>query len=102
MAEKVHQVLTELEMNLFDLRITGGQDGVRYAAKLLSRFGYLANGIASSDFRPTDQHLDVAKQLQERLQTQLSQLKAVIEKDVATFNLVLGRHSAGHVVTKLP
>ena len=59
-------------MNLYDLRITGGQDGVRYAAKLLSRFNYLANGISGSDFRPTDQHLEVAKLLQERLKNELT------------------------------
>ena len=57
--------------NLYDLRITGGQDGVRYAAKLLSRFSYLANGVSGSDFKPTDQHLEVAKLLAERMQTQL-------------------------------
>ena len=75
---------------------------MRYAAKLLSRFNYLANGIASSDYKPTDQHMETVKLLQERLRTQLAQLKAVIDKDVATFNLVLVRHSAGHVVTRLP
>ena len=89
-------------MNLYDLRITGGQDGVRYAAKLLGRFNYLANGISGSDYRPTDQHLETAKLLQERLQQQLAQLKALLEKDVATFNLALTRHSAGQVTTKLP
>ena len=63
MAAKVHDALSELEMNLYDLRITGGQDGVRYAAKLLNRFSYLANGVSGSDFKPTDQHLEVAKLL---------------------------------------
>jgi hypothetical protein len=92
----------KLEMDFYDLRVTGGQDGVRYAAKLLSRFNYLANGIARSDYKPTDQHMETVKLLQERLRTQLAQLKAVIDKDVATFNLVLVRHSAGHVVTRLP
>ena len=31
-------------MTLIDQRPTGGQAGVRYAAKLISRFGYLAKG----------------------------------------------------------
>jgi photosystem II stability/assembly factor-like uncharacterized protein len=102
MAEKLQGALSELEMNFYDLRITGGQDGVRYAAKLLSRFNYLANGISGSDYRPTDQHMETARLLQERLQAQLGQLKALLEKDIATFNLVLDRHSAGRVTTKLP
>jgi photosystem II stability/assembly factor-like uncharacterized protein len=101
LAEKLHGALSDLEMNLYDLRITGGQDGVRYAAKLLGRFNYLANGISTTDYRPTDQHMETAKLLQERLQQQLAQLKTLLEKDVATFNLALTRHSAGQVVTKL-
>ena len=98
----MHDALTELEMNLYDLRITGGQDGVRYAAKLLSRFNYLANGISGSDFRPTDQHLEVAKLLGERLQTQVGQLRGLVDKDVGAFNELLRRHSAGNIVTKAP
>jgi hypothetical protein len=99
MAQKVEGALTEQEMNLYDLRITGGQDGVRYAAKLLSRFNYLANGVSGSDFKPTDQHLEVAKLLQERLQTQLSQVKGLVDKDVAALNELLRRHNAGNVRT---
>ncbi len=102
MAARVHDALSELEMNLYDLRITGGQDGVRYAAKLLSRFNYLANGVSGSDFKPTDQHLEVAKLLGERLQTQIAQLRSTVDKDVAAFNELLRRHNAGQVVTRLP
>jgi hypothetical protein len=94
--------LADLEMNLYDLRITGGQDGVRYAAKLLSRFNFLANGISSSDFRPTDQHMEVAKLLQDRLKNELSAIGAAMDRDVATFNDMLRRESAGQVVTKTP
>ena len=102
MAEKVQGALTDLEMNLYDLRITGGQDGVRYAAKLLSRFNYLANGVSGSDFKPTEQHLEVAKLLQERMASQLSQLKGLVDNEVNTFNLLLRRHNAGQVVTRWP
>jgi hypothetical protein len=102
MAQRVNDALTEQEMNLYDLRITGGQDGVRYAAKLLSRFSYLANGVSGSDFKPTDQHLEVAKLLGERLQTQISQVKGLVDKDVAALNELLRRHNAGNVVTKAP
>ena len=89
-------------MNLYDLRITGGQDGVRYAAKLLARFNFLANGISGSDFRPTDQHMEVAKSLQDRLKNELSAIGTAMERDVATFNDMLRRGSAGQIVTKIP
>jgi hypothetical protein len=101
-AAELHGKLTDLEMNLYELRITGGQDGVRYAAKLLSRFNFLANGIASSDFRPTDQHMEVAKILQDRLKNELTAIGAAMDRDVAAFNDMLRRGSAGQIVTKTP
>ncbi|MGE3474047.1 MAG: WD40/YVTN/BNR-like repeat-containing protein, partial [Vicinamibacterales bacterium] len=102
MAQKVHDALTDREMNLYDLRITGGQDGVRYAAKLLSRFNYLANGVSGSDFKPTDQHQEVAKLLAERLQTELTAIRGLVDKDVTALNELLRRHAAGQIVTKAP
>jgi hypothetical protein len=101
-AAELEGKLSEAEMNLIDLRLTGGQDGVRYASKLLSRFNYLANGISSSDFRPTDQALETAKLLQERLKGHLAQINGLLEKDVATFNDMLRRGSAGLITTKTP
>ena len=101
-ATELNDKLSELEMNLTDLRITGGQDGVRYAAKLLGRFNYLANGISSSDYRPTDQHLEIAKVLQERLKGHVAALGTLMQGDVARFNDMLRRQSAGQVVTRVP
>jgi hypothetical protein len=101
-AAELQTKLSDLEMNFYDLRITGGQDGVRYAAKLLGRLNYLANGIAGTDYKPTDQHLEVAKLLQERLKGHLAELSGLVDKDVAAFNDMLRRQSAGQVVTKLP
>jgi hypothetical protein len=49
-ADDLNKTFIDLEMTLIDLRITGGQDGVRYAAKLISRFGYLANGPGRQGF----------------------------------------------------
>ena len=101
-ATELNTRLSDLEMNLLELRITGGQDGVRYAAQLLSRLNYLANGVSGSDFRPTDQHLETAKLLQERLKGHASTLGMLIEKDVSTFNDMLRRQNAGQVTTKVP
>jgi hypothetical protein len=101
-AAELEGKLSDAEMNLVDLRITGGQDGVRYAAKLLSRFNYLANGMSGSDFRPTDQAMETSKLLQERLKGHLSQIGALLDKDVASFNDMLRRGNAGQITTRSP
>ena len=86
-AAAVNQKLIDLEMNLVELRMTGaGQDGVRYGSRLISKIGYLANGIASGDFKPTDQHLEVQQLLGEQLRTHLAALNALMTGDLATLN----------------
>ncbi len=101
-AVELESRLTDAEMNLVDLRITGGQDGVRYASKLLSKFNYLINGMSGTDFRPTDQHAEAAKLLQERLKTDLARITGLIDKDIATFNDMARRGAAGQITTKTP
>ena len=43
------------------------QDGVRFGSKLISKLGYLSNGLAASDHKPTDQHAEVRQILNTEL-----------------------------------
>ncbi len=92
------QKLIDLEMNLIELRLTGGQDGVRYAAKLLSRINYLANGMASNDFKPTDQQLEVQKLLQQRLRNHVGQLDSLLSRDLGGFNDLLKKRNIANII----
>jgi photosystem II stability/assembly factor-like uncharacterized protein len=94
------QKCVELEMKFIELRLTGAQDGIRYAAKLISRFGYLANGVSAADFAPTDQQLEVQKLLAERLRGHASEFSALIEKDLAAFNALLRSQNVPNIVGK--
>jgi hypothetical protein len=86
-AAAMNQKLIDLEMNLVELRLTGqGQDGVRFAAKLISKIGYLANGLASGDFKPTNQHLEVQQILAAELRTHLQALDGLMARDLAALN----------------
>ena len=100
--EDLNQKLIEQEMNLIDLRLTGGQDGVRYGSKLISKIGYLANGLASGDFKPTGQQLEVQKALEERLRNTLSALDGLISKDLAAFNDMLRKKNIPNIIAKSP
>jgi len=83
----MNQKLIDLEMNLVDLRQTGaGQDGVRFGSKLISKIGYLANGVAGGDFKPTNQHLEVQQILADQLRTHLRALDALMTGDLAALN----------------
>ncbi|MCC7054601.1 MAG: hypothetical protein IT355_15125 [Gemmatimonadaceae bacterium] len=100
-AMRMAQQLTDLEMNLVDLRQTGtGQDGVRFASKLIAKLGYLANGIASSDYRPTNQHGEVQAILDTELTGHLSALETLVSRDLAAFNELLKQRGIPNVVIR--
>ena len=89
-AEALHKKVTDLEMNLVDLRLTGqGQDGVRFGAKLLSRLNYLQNGISGSDFAPTTQAVEVQGILSQDLKTHLNALDQLLSRDLEALNGML-------------
>ena len=71
--------LEELQGTLVDLRQTGqGQDAVRFAARLLSKLGYLTNALSVADFPPTDQEMEVKGILNEQLQIDWQECASVV------------------------
>ncbi len=98
----LNQKLIDLEMNLIDLRIAGGQDGVRYAAKLVSKINYLANGLASGDFKPTSQQLEVQKSLEDQMRRVLGQLDELLSQQLGGFNDMLRKRNIPNVMSKVP
>jgi len=76
-----------IEGELLELRTTGrGQDGVRFGSKLVQKITYLANGLQSADFKPTNQQLAVQKDLEAKLKALQGQIGDVLSRDLTTFN----------------
>ena len=95
--------LIEAESELIELRLTGrGQDGVRWGSRLLGKLSYLASGLASADFKPTDQQRDVQKDLEQKLQRIASDLDNLMSSDLGTLNTVLRRKNMPNVMAHLP
>ncbi len=102
-AEEIDRKLTDLELNLVDLRQTGrGQDGVRWGAKLLSKVNYVANGLASADHRPTSQQVEVQKVLEGQLKTHRGSFDEILSKDLAGFNEMLRKRNIPNIVPRAP
>jgi photosystem II stability/assembly factor-like uncharacterized protein len=101
--DDLEQKLIVLEMNLIELRLTGrGQDGVRWGSKLLSKIGYLANGLASGDFKPTDQQREVQKVLSERVRAHQSDLQLLLKRDLTSFNELLRKSNVPALIKRQP
>ncbi len=101
--EELNQKLIDLEMNLVELRLTGtGQDSVRWGSRLISKINYLASGLASGDFRPTSQQLEVQKEFEERLRDISGQFESLMSKDLAAFNEMLRKGNIPNIYAKMP
>ena len=100
-AAQLTKQFMDLEMNLVDLRLTGaGQDGVRFGSKLISKLGYLANGMSGSDHRPTDQHAEVQQILHTELRTHLTALDGLLAKELGAFNELLRQRNIPNVFVR--
>lgn len=102
-ANEIDRKLMEVEQNLIELRLTGrGQDGVRWGSRLLGKFNYLANGLASADFRPTAQQLEVQKGLDDRLRKHRGELDALLDRDLKALNELMRGRGVPNIVVRRP
>lgn len=101
--DELNKQLIDAEMKLVDLRQTGtGQDGVRFGSKLLAKINYLANGVAGSDFKPTDQHLAVEKLIAAQLKEVQSLVDALRGRILSGFNDQLKSKNLPPIVVPTP
>ncbi|MEO7135841.1 MAG: sialidase [Vicinamibacterales bacterium] len=101
-ADELNQQLMAVEMNLIDLRITGGQDGVRYASKLVGKINYLAGGLSSADFKPTDQQLEAKKVIDDQLRGVQTQAAGLRTRVLSGFNDQLRTQNLPIIVVPSP
>ncbi len=100
-ADSLEQKFIAVEGDLHQLRLTGrGQDDVRWPAKLAAQIAYLAGGIASSDFAPTHQQLEVRQLLGQQLGASRTRFDQLVAQDLAQFNGLLKQKNIPNVVTE--
>jgi hypothetical protein len=90
--EALDQALIDLEMGLFDLRLSGGaarQDTIRWPRQLWAKIASLANYSSGTDDRPTDQAIEVRDIYRDQLAALLQRWVELAEADIASFNRLL-------------
>jgi photosystem II stability/assembly factor-like uncharacterized protein len=97
-AGDLNQKLIAVEQTLVDLRLTGAP-GHTWESRLARKISYLASQLASADFKPTDQQLEVQKLLEQRLATSENQFKSIRDRDLPAFNQLLQQRRVPHFIT---
>jgi len=102
-AEELDKKLIDIEEALIQRRLTGqGQDTVRWPPKLLTKINYLANGLAGSDFGPTNQQREVQTLLHGQLMTLRSRLDEAVRTDVENFNKLVRDRGILTISSRVP
>ena len=82
--------LRDLEGRFFDLRMTqAGQDTLRWKRLLYSRLIYLARSLTRADHPPTDQQVEVFRELERELATHRDRYAELRDRKVPAFNALL-------------
>lgn len=101
--EELSRALVDLEMRLYDLRLTGGsarQDTIRWPRQLYAKLASLAGYISGSDHRPTDQAREVRDLYRTWLTEVLERWSELAEGDLARFNRMLAEEGLPPVVSE--
>ena len=88
-AEDLDRSLIAFEENLHQLRVTGGQDGMRWPAGLIEKLTHIASELQDVDFAPTSQQVAVNQQFSQQIQHLQTRFNELMNKDVADFNTLL-------------
>jgi hypothetical protein len=99
-ATALDEALIGLEMGLTDLRLSGGsagQDALRWPRQLFAKITSLAGYVGSSDFRPTDQHLEVHQRYKELLADAQARMGEIRTGELAELNRILELRGIPHI-----
>ena len=92
-ADTLDATLVDFEQHLYQLKLTGGQDGMRWPGQLLQKLSHLASGLQDSDFGPTAQQMAVNQQFTDEIRSLRTRWSELTTRDVATFNALLKKQS---------
>lgn len=88
-ADSLDTRLISFEENLRQLRSSGGQDGMRWGARLVEKLTHIAGELQDTDDPPTAQQIAVRQELVAQIRQLHTQFDGLLNQDVAKFNDVL-------------
>ncbi len=100
--EQLALALIELEMELFDLRLTGGsarQDTIRWPRRLWAKIASLAGYSAGSDDPPTESMSEVGGIYRLQLEEYLRRWAELAADDIADFNRLLAERGLPPIIS---
>jgi photosystem II stability/assembly factor-like uncharacterized protein len=85
-AKDLDKKMTTVEEALYQTKNRSSQDPLNYPVRLNDKLNALAASVASGDYRPTDQAVEVKNRLVTAIDAELAKLREIWEKDLPAFN----------------
>ncbi|MCP3960305.1 MAG: sialidase [bacterium] len=97
--EALARDLRQLEGHFFDLRFTQArQDTLRWKRLLYARLLHLARSVARADHRPTDQQVEVFRQLEADFEARRQSFEELRDAGIPDFNRLLREHGIPNLI----
>ena len=91
LAEAVLKPLAAVEAEAYQVKNRSGQDPLNYPIKLNNKIAALAGVIESADNKPTDQSVEVFKELSALLDAEILKMNQVLKADLPRLNAAFAR-----------
>ncbi len=88
-AKDLDKKMTTIEEALYQTKNRSSQDPLNFPIRLNDKLASVADSASTGDFAPTAQHRTVYASLVGQIDTQLAQLRAVLEKDLPALNALV-------------
>ncbi len=96
--EVINKKITAVEEALYQTKNKSPQDPLNYPIRLNNKLASLGSSVANGDFRPTDQAMELKKELFEEIDIELIKLKDVVENDISKLNKLIDEANVPAVI----
>lgn len=99
-ADSINKQLTAIEETLYQTKAKSGQDVLNYPIKLNDKLSGVFNAANSGNFAPSKQVVAVYADLATQIDTELSKLKTIKQKDIPAFNELIRQKALPVIAVK--
>ena len=98
--ERINKTLSDIEKELYQVKNQSNQDPLNFPIRLNNKLAHLSSVSGRGDYPPTIQVVAVKDELTRQIDSQLSQLRTLFEKDIPEFNRMVSDKGVDAIVTK--
>ncbi len=97
-ADEINEKMTKVEEALYQTKNRSSQDPLNFPVRLNNKLAHLNSLIQGGDYPPTEQMKKVRKDITEKIDVQLEQLRDILANDIPRFNQLVKDNAVDAVI----